>query len=99
MTNVIETAFDYYGNEKNAYFSTSENKWIKRIYELKKQYPEQVNIKIYPEDNDGCLCATLPKTWLKLNPPRKMELSDEDREQRRARVLVARESRAKKRGA
>ena len=99
MTNIIETALDYYGDEKTAYFSSSENKWIKKVMELKEKYPEEVKIKIYPEDNDGCLCAVFPKTWFRISPPKKMELTEEDRLARRGRAKAARDARANKRGA
>ena len=58
-----------------------------------------VTIKQTPEENDGCLCAVLPKGWFKIAPPKKINLSEEDRAKRSARALAAREARAKKRGA
>lgn len=99
MTDITETAFDYYGDEKTAHFSTSEKKWIKKVYELCEKFPGDVIIKVRPEDNDGCLCATMPKAWFKIAPPRKISLTEEDRAKRSARALAAREARAKKRGA
>ena len=99
MTDITETAFDYYGDEKTAYFSTSEKKWVKRILELKEKFPNDVTIKQTPEENDGCLCAVLPKGWFKIAPPKKINLSEEYRAKRSARALAAREARAKKRGA
>ena len=99
MTDVTETAFDYYGDEKTAYFSTSEKKWIKKIYELHAKYPGEVIITHSPEENDGCLCAKMPKVWFKITPPKKINLTEEDRAKRSARAMAAREARAKKRGA
>lgn len=99
MTNFTETAFDYYSDEKYATFTSGEKKWIKRVYELKEKYPADVEINYAPEDNDGCLIARLPKAWFKISPPRKMELSEEDRAKRSARAFAAREARARKRGA
>lgn len=61
------------------WFSTDERKWITRIRKLKMLYPELVTIKNEPETNDGCLVCTLPSEWLKLSPPKKMNLTDEQR--------------------
>lgn len=93
MTGTIETAFDYLGEDEKAYFSTSEKKWIRHIFELQKKHPGDVEIKVLPEDNDGCLCATLPKGWMKITPPRKLDLTDDQREERRRMVAVARANR------
>lgn len=99
MNDIVETAFEYYGDENTGLFSTSEKKWIKKVYDLKKKFPNDIYIQIKPEDNFGCMVAILPKSWFKISPPRKMELSDEDRAKRSARALAAREARARKRGA
>lgn len=59
--------------------SSDERCWITVIKNLKKQYPDAVTIVRNPEDNDGCIVASFPKTWLKITPPRHMNLTDEQR--------------------
>ena len=86
----IETAINYLGDNETAYFSSNEKKWVKRIFELKEKYDQEVTIRVMPKDNDGCICACVPKSWFKISPPRKIELSDEERQRRTERARMAR---------
>ena len=47
------------------YMSSDERKWIGRIRR---------------ENNDGCIYAELPKEWLQVRPPKKMNYTDEQRQ-------------------
>lgn len=93
MTDTVETGFDYYGDDEKAWFSSSEKKWIKKVNGLMKKFPGEVEVIRSPEENDGCLYARLPKSWLRISPPRKIEISDEERERRRAQAAIAVKSR------
>lgn len=74
----METCLNYCQTEI-AYFSSDERKWINRVHKLKEQYPDEVRIIAEPDNNDGCIYCELPAKWLKVNPPRKMDLTDEQR--------------------
>lgn len=71
-----ETAVEYIANEPYATFFSSEAKWIRKIKSLQSDYPNEV--KIINQDEDSIL-AHIPKTWLKITPPRKMTLTEEQR--------------------
>jgi len=79
----LETCFNYcyerYKNDNVGWFSSDEQKWINRIRKLQEQYPDQVIIKAEPETNDGCIYCKLPQDWLKIIPPRKCNLTEEQR--------------------
>lgn len=70
-----------YTDRDFAYFSSDEQKWHRRIRALKKEYPDQVSIEYEPEQNDGCICAKVPVAWFKIQPPRKVNLTDEKRQE------------------
>ena len=72
----METCIDYIDYEK-AIVSTDEQKWHRHLRRLKEQYPDQVRIKNEPETNDGNMVAEIPVKWVKIKPPKALNLSDE----------------------
>ena len=72
----METCIDYTDYEK-AVVSTDEAKWHRHLRRLKEQYPDQVRIKTEPERNDGCMVAEIPVKWVKIKPPKAVNLTDE----------------------
>lgn len=88
----METAMGYLTeDEGRAWFSSDERKWKKRIMKLAEEYPEQVKITVYPEDNDGCINAWIPAKWIRVKPPIKRNLTDEQRMAMSERLKKARE--------
>lgn len=90
----METACNY--TDKTMYISTDERWLINRLLEFKELYPEEVHIIKFPEDNDGCLYLRLPAKWLKITPPRKHEISEEQRDELRMRMQKMRNARKEK---
>lgn len=74
----METSIAYLDYDK-AVVSTDEQKWHRRIRELQKEYPDQVRIKYEPETNDGNMVAEIPVKWVRIRPPKRMNLTDEQR--------------------
>lgn len=74
----METDFNYV-DKNEAWFSSDEVKWINRIHKLKEQFPDLVTIKQEPENNDGCIYCKLPSDWLKIQPKKTRDLTDEQR--------------------
>lgn len=89
-----ETAFEYISCQDHANFCTSETKWIRKITELAKSHPEEVQITVLPEKNSGMLCAHLPKSWFRISPPKKMNFTDEQRTAAAERLSKARQKKA-----
>jgi hypothetical protein len=86
-----ETCFNYVDADKTAIFCSSEKKWINKILKLHEQYPDEVKIVHYPEENDGMIYAEIPKKWLKISPPRQTNYTDEQKAAMAARLAAARE--------
>ena len=93
MSNFNETACDYLSCDKQATFCSSETKWINKILKLAEQYPNDVEIQVLPENNQGMILAHIPKNWFKLTPPRKREMTEEQREAAAQRLTEARSKR------
>ena len=72
-----ETVMGYIDTDDYASFTSAEKKWINKILKLKAEHPDEVDIKAYPENNQGYIYAHLPKKWIKISPPR--QVSEEQR--------------------
>lgn len=81
----METSIDYTDYDK-AVVSTDEPKWHRKIRAYKEQYPDLVRIKYEPETNDGNMVAEVPVKWIKISPPRALNLTDEQRAERAERL-------------
>lgn len=88
-----ETAFDYLSSDDHATFYTTEAKWMRKIKALQQDYPN--DIKIINED-DETLLVHLPKSWMRIAPPRKMTLTDEQRAAAAERMANARKKKGDK---
>ena len=83
----METCIDYTGN--TAYMSTDERWLINRVYKLAEQNDGSVHIIKEPEENAGTLYCTIPSEWVKISPKKKVELSNERREEIKNRLQNA----------
>ena len=93
MTDFRETAVGYLNIDSYATFSSSEQKWINKILKLCETHPNEITIEHEPESNNGMLVARIPKSWLKVSPPRQREMTDEQREAAAIRLAEARSRR------
>jgi hypothetical protein len=95
MVDFKETAISYLNIDDYAIFHSSEQKWINKILKLRESHPDEVKIVYLPEDNNGMLLAHVPKSWFKVSPPAKRNMTDEQRKATAARLA---NSRAKRNG-
>lgn len=86
-----ETVFGYLTNDERATVSTDEHKWITRMEKLAETHPDEVTIICEPKSNDGELVAYIPKSWIKIQTPRKIDYSEEQLAVMAARLKTARE--------
>lgn len=75
----METACEY--TDETMVVSTDERWLINRILRFKEQRPDDITIIRLPENNDGCLYCKMPASWLKISPPAKRNLTDEQRKE------------------
>lgn len=88
---MIEQNFDH-SNENNIEFLTGQRKvtftftarkYINRIKKYKESHLDDVD---FVENSDGSICGHVPLKWLKISPPRKVELTDEQKAERSERM-------------
>ena len=85
----METCFNYTDKE-HGFFSTDERRFITKVRRLQEKFPDRVRIIAEPEDNDGCLYCELPTEWFTIRVPKKMDLTDEQRQKIAERLQLAR---------
>ena len=91
MAELKETNIDIVSTQIRATVSSSELKQINKIKKLHEANPEEVEIVIAPEDNYGVIVARMPKSYIKISPPRKVNYTDEQRVAMAERMAAARE--------
>lgn len=89
----METCCEYTDKER-MYLSTDERRLITRILRFHEKRPDDVTILKRPEENDGCLYCIVPPSWLKITPPVKRELTEEQRKASSERMAYMREKKA-----
>lgn len=90
MTDFKETAWDSLSCSEFATLTTNERKWITKVLSLQAKHPDDIIIKVPPDKNNGVLVAAIPKNWLRINPPKKMKYTDEQKAAIAARLKGAR---------
>ena len=85
----METCFNYTDKE-HGYFSTDERRFITKVRRLQEKFPDKVRIIAEPENNDGCLYCELPTEWFTIRVPRKMNYTEEQKQEIANRLQHAR---------
>ena len=85
--NFKETSFDYLTCDNHAVFYSGETKWINKIRKYAEEYPDEV---VITADNDWGITAKIPRSWMKVAPPRKVNMTDEQKRQAAERLAATR---------
>lgn len=80
---MTETNAEYHSESEQMWVSTNERAMITKMM---KYAGKGMEIIKNPEENEGYLYCKVPKTWLKITPPRKLNISDEERMRRAERL-------------
>lgn len=80
-----------------AYMSSDERRWVNRLRKLAKEHPDECFVIKQPEDNGGFIYAKFPQKWARVNPPKRIPMSDEERARRYEILLQSRNSGTKER--
>ena len=73
-----------------AWMSTDERRWINKLRKLAHDRPDECVIVKQPEENGGFIYAKIPQKWVRVNPPKVVNLTDEQKTERAAALLRAR---------
>lgn len=96
MVNYRENAIEFLTGDETATVSLSSKRYVNRILRLAERHPKEV--EIVAQNPDGSLCANIPASWIRFNPPANREMTEEQRNAARERLLKYRESKKDKEG-
>jgi len=77
--NVNENVVEWIRNETKAYVTFSQGSMVTKIKKLAEKFPDEC--KIISENNGEAIYASIPRKWVKITPPRQVEMTDERREE------------------
>ena len=87
-----DNAIEFQRGSDRATVTISEPRLQTRIRKLSEREPEAVEIIADGSENGSYLYAHIPASWIRINPPRKYDLTEEQREQVRERLRLSRKS-------
>lgn len=88
--NSNENNIEFLTGQRKVTFTFTARKFINKIKKYKESHPDDID---FIENLDGSICGHIPLKWLKISPPRKVVLSDEQKAERSARMKKLAESR------
>lgn len=88
-----ENAIEWLDSRDKATVTLHGGRLKNRVLRLAEEYPDEVEIRREPDENGGFLVAKIPVKWVKITPPRRLELTDERKEELMARLGITRASR------
>lgn len=74
---MAETVFEHLDGKDTWTVSTDERTWKNRLAKLAEQNPAEV--ECVAVNRDGSVMYHVPSRWVKLSPPRKVNMTDEQR--------------------
>lgn len=88
-----ENAIEWLDTQPKATVTLHGGRLRNKVLRLAEEYPDDVEIRREPDGNGGFLVAKIPVKWVKITPPRRLELTDEQKEELMARLGITRASR------
>ena len=84
-----ETVFEIEGDRDHWTVSTGQSVWRNRLFKLAEEHPDEV--KCLVRNEDGSVMFHIPKSYLAVRPPKKMNFTEEQKQAARERLRAARE--------
>ena len=98
MASERETSIDFFADENFITVYTCEKKYIRRIMQLKDQYPKKIKI-MYGVEGEY-ISVKMPKSWFKFPKPKKqVNMSEDQRQAAAERMKKARDKKAESQNA
>ena len=85
-----ENAIEWLDSRDKATVTLHGGRLKNRVLRLAEEDPDEVESRREPDGNGGFLVAKSPVKWVKITPPRKLELTDEQKEELRERLKAHR---------
>ena len=86
MERSTENVIEWLNGQDIAVLTLSERRYISRV---KKLNASNSGVTDYHTNPDGTIYARVPLDWIRITPPKKMNLSEEERQKRAERMKKA----------
>ncbi|MCD7743984.1 MAG: helix-turn-helix transcriptional regulator [Lachnospiraceae bacterium] len=84
-----ENVIDFIKDSDRATVTFSQGRYKSRVEQLAKNRPDEC--RIMARNDDGSLCAQIPVKWVRITPPREVQLTDEQRREIGKRLAKSKE--------
>lgn len=84
-----ETVIEHEISQDYYCISTGERTWKNRLKRLALYHPDAC--VVIAENDDGSVCYHVPKSWVKISPPRHVVMTDEQKRKTAERLKAARD--------
>ena len=88
MINTAETVFEHLDGKDTWTVSTDERTWKNRLAKLAEQNPAEV--ECVAVNRDGSVMYHVPASWVRLRPPVKRNMTEEQKQAARDRLIAYR---------
>ena len=72
-----ENVIEFIRDAETATVTFCQGRYKTQIKKLAEKHPEEC--QIIAENGDGSLCAHVPTSWIAVRPPKKLNLTEEER--------------------
>ena len=87
-----ETIINFNEEEKTASVYTFNSRLQKRLAKLAEDFPDECKRETETWQPQGSVDYTVPKKWIKINPSRPREMTEEQKQAARERILAMHEA-------
>ena len=88
MNDFEENAIEWLTGQKRAGFTATQKKWVNKLKKYAESHPDDVDVYV---NKDGSVFAHVPVSWIKVSPPRAVNLTEEQKAEAAERLRKARE--------
>jgi len=97
MLEVRETVIEHCEGDKYAAITAAEPSMVNRLKKLSRNLSRDraeisAQFEVIAENEDGSLFVHVPWSWVRIAPPRTLNLTEEQKEERRRRLMALKSS-------
>jgi hypothetical protein len=89
MADLHENVIEWITGDENVFVTIHQMRFCNKVEKLAGQHPGEC--EILKRNKDGSILARLPLRWIRIQKPNQRELTDDEREELRERIKVARD--------
>lgn len=85
MADLRENVVEFYADDKRATGTFTQGRYVSKIKKLAEKYPDEC--QIVAENSDSSIVAHFPVRWIRIQPNKGREFTEEEKDAFRARMM------------